>query len=52
MAEPMEMPFGIWIWMSARKQVLDGVQISAYEETILRSKRGLPRTYPDMSGGR
>jgi len=27
MAEPIEMPFGLWAWMSPRNHVLDGVQI-------------------------
>ena len=29
MAEPIKMPFGMWIWMGARNHVLDGVQILA-----------------------
>jgi len=29
MAEPIEMPFGMWTWMGPRKHVLDGVHIGA-----------------------
>jgi len=27
-AEPIEMPFGVWTWVSPRNHVLDGVQIT------------------------
>jgi len=36
------MPFGVW----TRKHVLDGTEISTREQTILRAKRGQPRTCP------
>jgi len=27
MAEPIEMPFGVWSWVGPRKHVLDGMHI-------------------------
>jgi len=38
-AEPIVMPFGMWIPVGPRNDVLDGVQILAHEEAILRAKR-------------
>jgi len=29
MAEPLEMPFGVWTWVGPRNQVLDGMYIGA-----------------------
>jgi len=43
-AEPMEVSFGLWAWVSQRNHVLDGVQIPTRDGTILRSKRGRPKT--------
>jgi len=33
-AEPVEMPFGLWIWVGPRKHVLDGVQNPLCERAI------------------
>jgi len=51
-AEPIKMPFGMWIREGPRNHVLDGVQIPTHEETILRAKMSLSGHSPDMSGGR
>ena len=44
MAEPIEIPFGIWTNMGPRNCVLDGVHISTRERAILRAGKGQPRT--------
>jgi len=38
MAEPIEMPFGLWTRVGKKKHVLDGVQIIPCKWTILRGK--------------
>ena len=52
MAEPTEMPFGMWTQMRQRKHVLDGVQVPKGKGVILRLKSGRSRTYLDMSDSR
>jgi len=37
-AELIEMPFGLWAWVGSTNHALDGVQISLWEEVILRGK--------------
>jgi len=49
-AKPIEILFGMWTLVGPRKHVLDGVLKPAREGAILRVKRGLPRTCPDMFG--
>jgi len=34
-AEPIEMPFGLWVQMSQRNHKLDEIQIFLWEEAIL-----------------
>jgi len=50
-AEPIEIPFGMWTWVNPKNHVVDGVQISTREGTILRAQMGRLRTCPDMSDG-
>jgi len=38
MAEPMEMPFGLWTRVSPRKHVVDGCPDPPYEAAIFRKK--------------
>jgi len=54
MAEPIEMPFGLWSRVVPRNHVLDGVKISPWEGTILRGEgaaivkyraKGIPSIY-------
>jgi len=48
-AEPIEIPFGMWTRVSPKNHVVDGVQMSTREGTILRAKRsrsGHVRTCP------
>jgi len=46
MAEPIEMPFGVWIGMTRRNHVLHGIQIPTHEGTILSVKMGQPQNMP------
>jgi len=39
-AEPIKMLFGLWTWVGPRNLVLDGVQISPWEEAIVRGSGG------------
>jgi len=41
MAEPNEIPFGVWTWVGPRNPVLVGVQIPLCAGAILRRKRYL-----------
>ena len=43
MAEPIEMPFGIWTLMVPRNRELDRDPDPTYEGAILSVKRGRPR---------
>jgi len=52
MAGLIEMSIGTWTWVGPRNQVLDGVEILIREGSILRAKRGRPRTCQFMSDGR
>jgi len=36
MAEPIEIPFGMWTWASLRNYALDGVQIRPQQGTFVR----------------
>ena len=36
MAEPIRVPFGVWIWGGARNHILDGGLIPAGEEAVFR----------------
>ena len=38
MAEPIEIPFGLWTPVGPRNHVLDGVQIPLWEGAILRGE--------------
>jgi len=42
MAEPIEMPFGLWAWVGSRNRVLDGVHIGRCDGAIFRGK-DMPR---------
>jgi len=44
MAEPINMPFGLWTWVSSRKHVLDGAQIPYAKGQLLgeRTCPGMP----------
>jgi len=46
MAEPIEMPFGMWTRVGPNNNVLDEVQIPTREGAILRAKRRPPWTCP------
>jgi len=50
-AEPIEMSFWTWTQLGPRNHALDEVQIHTREGAILATKRGLPRTCRNMSGG-
>jgi len=37
-AEPLEVPFGVWTWVSPRERALDGVQIAPCQGAVFRAK--------------
>jgi len=42
MAEPIEMPFGLWTQMGLRNHILDEAPDPPWEWAILKGKRGVP----------